>query len=98
MSEDALLSVVLDIPEREHDAQFENEREAFWSQYPELLKQYVGQYVAVYQGKMIDHDEDKRRLIQRVYENLGYVPVYIQRVSPEGRPRYRLSSPRVKRA
>ena len=40
MSEEALLSVVLDTPEGERYVQFEAEREAFWNQYPKLLQQY----------------------------------------------------------
>jgi hypothetical protein len=97
MSEDALLSVVLDVSEREPNAQFEAERQAFWNQFHELLQQYAGRYVAVHRGQVIDSDEDERRLIRRVYETLGYVPVYIQRVSPEGLPRYRMPTPFVRR-
>jgi hypothetical protein len=51
----------------------------------------------VHRGQVIDSDEDERRLIRRVYETLGYVPVYIQRVSPEGLPRYRMPTPFVRR-
>lgn len=98
MSEEALLSVELDTTRSEQYAQFEAEREAFWRQFPELLKQYAGRYVAIHQGKVIDHDEDRHRLIQRVYETLGYVPVYVQRVSPEGPPRYSIPTPFVKRS
>ena len=97
MSEETLHSVVLDLPERQHDAKFEAERQAFWNQYPELLQQYSGRYVAIHQGRVIDSDEDERKLIRRVYETVGYIPVYIQRVSPEGIPRYRMSSPRIRR-
>jgi len=34
----------------------------------ELLKVYLGQHVALYQGKLVDHDEDAARLEKRVRE------------------------------
>ncbi len=55
----------LDQTERE---KIHAETEAFWRLYPELHHQYNGEYVAIYQGQVIDHDTDVLRLEQRVVE------------------------------
>ena len=96
MAEEAL-TVELDIPKRESNAKFESERQAFWAQYHELLKHYNGRYVAIHEGRVVDHDEDEQVLIRRVYQTLGYIPVYIQIVRPEGLPRYYMPTFFVKR-
>lgn len=62
----------------------EPERKAFQRLLPELLKTHRGQFVAIYEGQVIDADPDNLVLAQRVHA-LGYHPVYIQKVSPEPR-------------
>lgn len=39
---------------------------AFQNLHPELLKNYPNQYVAIYQGRLIDHDADKLALFKRI--------------------------------
>ena len=46
------------------------ETEAFNAQYEELRAKYLGQYVAIHQGSVIDHDSDLRTLHLRVYKQL----------------------------
>jgi hypothetical protein len=71
--------------------EWEENRRAFWRMHSELLaKGYEGKWVAVYQGKVVDADEEERVLLKRVREKFGYVPVYIQRVLPEGLPVYKI--------
>jgi hypothetical protein len=78
----------------EMNAQFEAEKKAFWAMREQLLDQYEGQYVAVHQGRIIDHDSDKLRLGLRVYQQFGYRPIYAQLVSRQGLLTRRLASPR----
>jgi len=78
----------------ETDAQFEAEKKTFWALREQLLDQYEGQYVAVYQGRVVDHDRDKLRLGLRVYQQFGYRPIYVQMVGRQGLPVKRLASPR----
>lgn len=61
------------------------ETEAFWAMHDELLKEYRGQNVALYQGKVVDHDENASRLAKRVRERFGWLPVLIAPVKPGSR-------------
>jgi hypothetical protein len=44
----------------------EREKEAFHRLHGSLLKRYAGEYVAIYNGKMIDHDKDRTVLLNRI--------------------------------
>jgi serine phosphatase RsbU (regulator of sigma subunit) len=69
------------LDEREQHA-IRRETQAFWAMRDELLKVYPGQHVALYQGKLVDHDEDAARLEKRVRERWGSLPVLIAPVEP----------------
>jgi hypothetical protein len=65
------------------DAPFWSEVEAF-NQLPQpIIDQYYGQYVAVYNGNIVDADRDEGELALRFYRTFGYVPVYIHKVGVE---------------
>lgn len=66
-----------------HYPEFEAEKAAFEQLEPSLMATYKGKYVAVRGGQVVDNDEDKMRLITRVYDRLGYGPMYVHKV---GRP------------
>ncbi len=55
---------------------FERQREA-------LLVKYAGQYVAIHEGRVLDHDSDLRTLHLRVFKQLGHTPVLLKRVTQE---------------
>jgi len=58
------------------------ETEAFWAMAEGLKPQFAGQYVAVYRGRVVDHDVDVSRLEARVREHFGPLPVLIAPVEP----------------
>ena len=92
---DALLEVELERDEEaEKAALFEAEKKTFWALREQLLAQYEGQYVAIHQGRVVDHDADKLRLGLRIYQRFGYLPIYVQLVSRQGLPVKWLASPR----
>jgi len=62
----------------------EPNRTAFQRLLPELLKTHRNQFVAIYQGRLVDADPDRVALVQRT-RNQGYRPVYIQKVTTEPR-------------
>jgi hypothetical protein len=64
-------------------AQFFQERAAFRKQLPELLKTCPGQYVAVYQGRVIDQDKDEFALARRMDIGYRHEFVLIEKVSIE---------------
>lgn len=57
------------------------ETEAFWQMYADLQKLYLGQYVAVHEQQMVDHDQDILRLEQRVVERFGDIAILIAPVT-----------------
>jgi hypothetical protein len=44
----------------------EREQAAFQAMLPQLLVQYEGQYVALHQGQVVDHDTDRAALVIRL--------------------------------
>lgn len=65
--------------------EWEENRRAFWRMHAELLeKGYKGKWVAVYQGKVVDSDADRKALIRRVFAKYGAVPAYFQIVLENG--------------
>jgi len=69
-------------------AQFRHEKiraetEAFNQQRAKLLAQFSGEYVAVHQGQVIDHDKHLRTLHLRIFERLGRTPVLLKQVTQE---------------
>lgn len=89
---------------REHLAQvqqahdpFEREVAAFERMLPELLQKYRGRVVAIHNGQVLEAGrpgESVAEVAGRVYDRIGYVPVYVQQV--EETPRiYRITGPRM---
>jgi len=61
------------------------ETEAFWALHAELAAKYANHHVAIYEGEVVDHDRDVRRLEARVRERFGAEPVLIALVTPHAR-------------
>lgn len=66
----------------EAEAAFEAEAAAFDRIKPSLLEQFGGQYVAVYQGKVVASGPDQFELLRQVHQQYGPVPCYIDLVEP----------------
>jgi hypothetical protein len=76
-------------PHQTQGTRFAQEKQTFWAMQSALLQRYEGQYVAIYQGEVVDSDLDKVALALRVYHKYGYVPMYVHQVSRrEPRTRY----------
>jgi hypothetical protein len=60
----------------------------------ELLTKYKNKFVAIWNRRVVDFDEDKIKLARRVYEEIGYLPIYIQKVQKEI-PTVRIPSPKT---
>lgn len=63
-----------------HEA-FEHEVTAFERMLPKLLQEYRGRVVAIHNGQVVEVGDSKAEVSERVYQRLGDVTVYIQRVS-----------------
>lgn len=80
-----------------HDkrALMDHERQAFEAMYEDLLRQYEGQYVAVHQGQVVDHDTDQLALLRRRKLNYPQDVVLIAQVSSEAQRVLHFRSPRL---
>jgi hypothetical protein len=50
---------------------------AFWKMHARLRANYLGQYVAIHEGKVVDHDHNVLQLEQRVVERFGDIALLI---------------------
>ena len=73
------------------------EAEAFHNMHAELVEKYLGQYVAIHNGKMVDQDEDFRSLHTRIRQRFGRQPVLLRRVEAEPERVWTFRSPRFER-
>jgi hypothetical protein len=56
---------------------------AFRRLLPQLHSQYSGEFVAIHDEQVIDHDQSDVDLIQRVHARIGYVPIHVGLVTHE---------------
>jgi hypothetical protein len=73
----------------------QQESAAFQAMHAELLVKYPGEYVAIHQGQMVDHDPDQLTLFTRIEAQYPDVPVLIRQVLPEPEEIYTIWSPRI---
>ena len=95
--EDFVNQAVRERLEQLEDQKLEAEAQAFERIHPQLVKQYLGQFVAVHEGQIVDTDVDFEALFLRLQERLGDVPVLIRPVSTKPTPELRAPSPRLER-
>ncbi len=62
-----------------------------------LLRRYRGQYVAIINRRVVDHDREFGRLARRVFKRFGVRPVFMPKCLDEERV-VTIPSPRVVRA
>ena len=71
------------------------EMAAYIAMHPMLKEQYFGQYVAIYQGKLIDHDTDRKALYLRIDEKYPDEFVWISPVEEDPIPTVVFRSPHL---
>ena len=75
---------------------FAADERAFYKMHARLLQRYQGQFVAVYQGRVIGHGSSDEELARRMFEKFGDAQFFIQRVEKEPTV-YEVPSPEVVR-
>lgn len=92
----------LDISEHEVDTDtstdgevLDAEQEAWFAQPTAERQRYAGEYVAVHEGKVVDHDPDQRTLYLRVRSRYGNQPVLIVKADWEASPEFTIHSPQL---
>ncbi|MBE2198012.1 MAG: hypothetical protein IAE79_05335 [Anaerolinea sp.] len=78
-------------------AAMEQEQAAFHRMLPDLLRQYKGQYVAIYRGEVIDHDLDQTDLVVRLDQTHPDDVVLVKLVTDKPGRVLRMPSPRLVR-
>ena len=71
------------------------EKAAYLRLYPELKTQYAGQYVAIHDGQLVDHDTDYGALFERIDDRFPDRFVWLTRVEDEPIGTVTIRSPRV---
>lgn len=73
------------------------EAEAYQAMHAELVKQYLYQHVAIYNGKLVDRDEDFQQLHARIRQRFGRQPVLLRRVEKQAERYLSFPSTQVER-
>ncbi len=71
------------IPLSAPDPAVAREKAAYIRLFPELKKQFDGEYVAIYQGQLVDNDPEYGALFERIEENYPDVFVWLTQVEDE---------------
>ena len=61
----------------------DREMAAYIALHPQLKKEFFGQYVAIYGGKLVDHDTDRRALYMRMMAQYPDEFVWLSKVEEE---------------
>jgi plasmid stability protein len=71
------------------------EAEAWRTQAQAERSRYLGEFVAVHEGRVVDHDPDRRQLYLRVREKWGTIPILITSAEASAPREYRILSPQI---
>jgi predicted DNA-binding protein len=83
--------------EQLEDQKLKAETQAFERLHPKLVQQYLGQFVAIHEGQVVDVDADFGTLFLRMQKQLGDIVVLIRQVRTEPVLELRAPSPRLER-
>ena len=67
--------------QRLQQQKIKREVEAYERIYSRLRDQFLGQYVAIHNGELVDHDSNVEALHRRIRDRFGRVSVLIRRVA-----------------
>lgn len=74
-------------------ARLDAEVEAYERMHPQLKQKYFGQWVAVHNQELVDHDNDHAALYQRVRDKYGRAAVLIRQVMEQPTREIRIRTP-----
>ena len=74
------------------------EKAAFMAMHLELLEKYEGQYVAISQGQVVDHDQDVLALVRRIDLDYPEKAILVKQVVDQPDQDLHFRSPRFIRA
>lgn len=74
---------VTDTEIRAFDLEFERDVSTFYEHLPEMLKDYPGEFVAIYRGEIIGHQKDWESLAKSVQDLYPNQFVFLKKVISE---------------
>ncbi len=79
------------------ERKIDHEMEAYRAMHAELKQRFLGEYVAIHDGELVDHDADRRALSRRVRQKYGGAAVLITPVEEKSEREFLMLSPRFER-
>lgn len=79
----------------EQQRKIEREQRHYEAQHAELLALYHGQYIAMHDGKVVDHDSDRVALRRRIRDRYGAIAILITPVEEEPLQTIMVRSPKL---
>lgn len=64
----------------------QSEIEAFKRLHPQLVRKYLGNYVAIHNGDVVDQDSNLRKLHLRIRKHYGRLPILLRQVTQDVKP------------
>lgn len=92
--ESLIETVLLAYLDEEANRKIDREAEAYRAMHADLLNTHPGEYVALHEGQLVDHDCDQLALYLRVKAQYPRIPVLIRQVRPEVEEVFTIRSPR----
>lgn len=83
--------------EEDADKKMQREIAAYRVMHPQLRETHLGMHVAVFQGQLVDSDQEFLALFLRIQKRYPDEVVLMREVRPEADPVYRILSPRLER-
>lgn len=69
--------------EAKRDPAVEREKRAYIAMHPTLVQDYLGKYVAIHGGELVDFDDDFSALLKRIERAYPNTFVWLTKVGPE---------------
>jgi hypothetical protein len=79
----------------ERRSQLDTEQSAWFARQPSERQRYHGEFVAVHERQVVDHDPDQRTLYLRIRQRFGHRPVLIVHADWAEPPVYSIHSPHM---
>ena len=83
---------------QEWHKRIDEESQRFQAKHAELRAQYAGEYIAMRDGTVLDHDADLSTLHQRIRAQYGDEPILMAPVTSQPSQSFKVLSPRRQRA
>lgn len=83
------------IPDAAQIAAMRREEAAYEAMHAELMAEHRGDYVAIYQGELVDYDQDETSLLRRLEEIYPDQVVLMKKVRPLPEATLHFRSPRL---